>query len=138
MVFPKSRRGTVGIWQTGPRSLLNGSQIYTVSQDGALFQWNYTQKIITNGNATLVDAEDAPSQWRIVQRRYFMQNNAKVKCAAFHAESNLLVAGFSNGLFGLYELPEFNMIHTLRYSLSPLILAAFKLILGVTVSHIMK
>lgn len=43
-----------------------------------------------------------------------MQNNAKAKCAAYHAESNLLVAGFSNGLFGLYELPDFNMIHTLR------------------------
>jgi periodic tryptophan protein 2 len=44
-----------------------------------------------------------------------MQNNAKLKCAAFHAHSKLLVAGFSNGVFGLYELPEFNMIHLLRY-----------------------
>ena len=104
--------------------------MYTVSQDGALFQWNYTQKLITDGDAALIDAEDAPSQWRILQRRYFMQNNAKVKCAAFHAESNLLVAGFSNGLFGLYELPEFNMIHTLRYSLWPPIFAGFKLIWG--------
>ena len=49
-----------------------------------------------------------------MERHYFMQKNAKVKCAAYHAESNLLVAGFSNGLFGLYELPDFNMIHTLR------------------------
>ena len=66
----------------------------------------------------MVEDDEAPPQWRIVQRHYFMQNNAKVKCAAFHPESNLLVAGFSNGLFGLYELPEFNMIHTLRYNLS--------------------
>lgn len=44
-----------------------------------------------------------------------MQNDAKVNCAAFHAPSNLLVVGFSNGLFGLYDLPEFNMIHLLRY-----------------------
>ena len=50
-----------------------------------------------------------------MQKHFFMQNNAKMKCAAYHAASNLLVAGFSNGLFGLYELPEFNMIHTLRY-----------------------
>ena len=102
-------------WPSGPRNLLNGAQIYTVSQDGALFQWNYTEKSTTNGDALSVDTEDAPSRWRIVQRHYFMQNNAKVKCTAFHAGSNLLVAGFSNGLFGLYELPEFNMIHTLRY-----------------------
>ena len=43
-----------------------------------------------------------------------MQNDAKVNCAAFHAKSNLLVVGFSNGLFGLYDLPEFNTIHLLR------------------------
>ena len=70
-----------------------------------------------NGEIDMIEDDEAPSQWRIVQRHYFMQNNAKVKCAAFHPESNLLVAGFSNGLFGLYELPEFNMIHTLRYDL---------------------
>ena len=79
------------------------------------------QKSTTNGEIDMVEDDEAPSQWRIVQRHYFMQNNAKVKCAAFHPESNLLVAGFSNGLFGLYELPEFNMIHTLRYNLSSLI-----------------
>lgn len=45
-----------------------------------------------------------------------MQNDAKVNCAAFHAKSNLLVVGFSNGLFGLYDLPEFNTIHLLRYA----------------------
>jgi len=58
--------------------------------------------------------EPLSQQWRIVQKQFFMQNNAKLKCAAYHASSNLLVAGFSNGIFGLYELPEFNMIHTLR------------------------
>jgi len=59
--------------------------------------------------------EPLSQQWRIVQKQFFMQNNVKLKCAAYHASSNLLVAGFSNGIFGLYELPEFNMIHTLRY-----------------------
>ena len=59
-------------------------------------------------------------RWRIVERHYFMQMNAKVICAAYHAESNLLVAGFSNGLFGLYELPDFNMIHTLRCAFNTL------------------
>lgn len=59
------------------------------------------------------DISDA--RWRIVKKDFFMQNDAKVNCAAFHAPSNLLVVGFSNGLFGLYDLPEFNMIHLLRY-----------------------
>lgn len=92
-------------------------QIYTVSRDGALFQWKYTQRPHLDGDIDLIE-EESPLQWRIVQRHYFMQNYAKVKCAAYHCESNSLVAGFSNGLFGLYEMPEFNMIHTLSISQS--------------------
>jgi periodic tryptophan protein 2 len=62
------------------------------------------------------DGQEDGSRWRIVQRHYFMQNNAHVRCASFHPESNLLVAGFSNGIFGLYEMPDFNPIHTLSIS----------------------
>jgi hypothetical protein len=28
-----------------------------------------------------------------------------------------LVVGFSSGVFGLYEMPDFNQIHTLRYGI---------------------
>lgn len=59
---------------------------------------------------------DDEQRWRIVDRHYFMQNNAHVNCAAFNSNASLLVVGFSNGIFSLYELPDFNMIHTLRYS----------------------
>ena len=96
--------------------ILRSSQIYTISQDGTLFRWSYSQRPDANGDVDTGQDDARPLQWRVVQRHYFMQNNAKVRCAAFHAESNLLVAGFSNGLFGLYELPDFNMIHTLRCS----------------------
>ncbi|KAF9891036.1 hypothetical protein FE257_005295 [Aspergillus nanangensis] len=87
--------------------------IYTVSQDGALFRWEYVSK---QDPDTMEDIADA--QWRIVKKDYFLQNDAKVNCAAFHAPTNLLVVGFSNGLFGLYDLPEFNMIHVLSVSQS--------------------
>lgn len=60
------------------------------------------------------DTIEADPHWRINERHYFKQSNARVKSAAYHIQSNLLVAGFSNGIFGLYELPGFNMIHTLR------------------------
>jgi periodic tryptophan protein 2 len=94
--------------------------IYTISKDGAVFQWKY----LRNPNAQEPDSdvemdgdeEDSQTRWRINERHYFLQNNAKVNCAAYHADSNLLVAGFSNGVFGLYEMPEFNMIHTLSIS----------------------
>lgn len=75
-----------------------------------MFRWEYTPKIDPETEEEIGDA-----QWRIAKKDFFMQNDAKVNCAAFHAPSNLLVVGFSNGLFGLYDLPEFNMIHLLRY-----------------------
>ena len=53
-------------------------------------------------------------RWRISQRHFFMQGDAKIRCAAFHPGSNLVVAGFSNGLFCLYELPSFALVHALR------------------------
>ncbi|KAH0559711.1 hypothetical protein GP486_003772 [Trichoglossum hirsutum] len=62
--------------------------------------------------------DDANMQWRIIQRHYFAQDSARLNCAAFHADSGLLVAGFSTGIFGLYELPDFNLIHTLSISQS--------------------
>lgn len=94
--------------------------IYTVSKDGAVFQWTYTRSPRTleeAGDDADEDMDnDTHTRWRITDRHYFMQSSAKVKCVAFHPNSNLLVAGFSNGVFGLYEMPDFNMIHTLSIS----------------------
>ena len=105
------REALLGAWFSSDQE-----QIYTISQDGALFQWKYTPKPVADGNPDDLENGEDNSRWRIVQRHYFMQNNAKVRCAAYHSESNLIVAGFSNGLFGLYDLPDFNIIHTLSIS----------------------
>lgn len=91
--------------------------IYTISKDGAVFEWKY----LRNPNAPEPEEDedvddDKHDRWRIAERHYFMRNNTKVNCAAFHPESNLMVAGFSDGVFGLYEMPEFNMIHSLSIS----------------------
>jgi periodic tryptophan protein 2 len=80
-----------------------------VSQDGALFRWAYTPR----PNAE--EDEEESLRWRVVDRHYFMQQNAKVTCATFHPSSGLVVVGFSNGIFGLYELPGFETLHTLRF-----------------------
>ncbi|KAF2191821.1 WD40 repeat-like protein [Zopfia rhizophila CBS 207.26] len=87
--------------------------IYTVSKDGALFVWKYMLRPETPPDAA---GDDDNMQWRIADRHYFMQNNAHVTCAAFHPESNLLVTGFSNGIFSIYELPEFSQIQNLSIS----------------------
>ncbi|KAG8529814.1 uncharacterized protein KY384_005295 [Bacidia gigantensis] len=105
------RESLLGAWFSNDQE-----DIYTVSQDGALFQWNYIQKPFENGSVVANDENGTPPQWRISQRHYFMQNDAKVMSAAFHAECGLLVVGFSNGLFGLYEMPDCSVIHTLSIS----------------------
>ncbi|KAI0834156.1 periodic tryptophan protein 2 [Hypoxylon sp. FL0890] len=112
-VLSGHKQAVIGAWFSKDQET-----IYTVSKDGAVFVWQYTR----HPNAPPpdddedMDIDGDDMRWRIVQRHYFMQNNAHVRCAAFHPESNLLVAGFSNGLFGLYEMPDFNMIHTLSIS----------------------
>ena len=42
---------------------------------------------------------------------------ACITSTAYHKETNILVAGFQDGVFFLHEMPEFNLIHSLRYAL---------------------
>ena len=49
-------------------------------------------------------------------RHLFHQEWGHVTCAAMHKPSHVLVVGFTSGIFGLFEVPDFNPIHTLRYS----------------------
>lgn len=85
-----------------------------MSHDGALFRYHYAPQ--SEGAFPEDDGgnDDVPMGWRIAERHYFSQNNAKLLCATYHASSNMFVAGFSSGVFGLYQLPDFSMIHTLR------------------------
>ncbi|MCJ1422755.1 hypothetical protein MMC29_000635 [Sticta canariensis] len=110
-VLSGHRESLLGAWFSSDQET-----IYTISEDGALFQWSYCSKSGIDNSSDVLGDEDAIVRWRITQRHFFMQSNAKVNCATYHASTNLFVAGFSNGLFGLYELPAFNMIHTLSIS----------------------
>ncbi|GBB93196.1 hypothetical protein RclHR1_02130009 [Rhizophagus clarus] len=98
--------------------------IYTVSKDGALFVWKYNpfNEIKSDENEddemNIDKKEDSQlaKKWVIASRHYFNQSSTKVVCSAYHAASNLLVIGFSSGIFGIWEMPEFNNIHTLSIS----------------------
>ncbi|SCU87928.1 LAMI_0D08064g1_1 [Lachancea mirantina] len=88
----------------------NQEIIYTISKDGAVFQWEYT------GRPDFEDQEpDATANlsWRITKKHYFYAAPAKVKCTAFHAASNVLTVGLSDGCFRLYEMPDFVLIQQL-------------------------
>lgn len=113
-VLAGHREGVNSVWFSS-----NQESVYTVSQDGALFRWEYSAGSQQDGaDDEMTDLDD--QRWRIVQREYFLQKNAKLKCASFHASSNLLTVGFSTGLFSLYELPSFTNIHALSLASSPI------------------
>ncbi|KAK6197917.1 quinon protein alcohol dehydrogenase-like superfamily [Scheffersomyces amazonensis] len=96
--------------------------IYTISKDGALFKWEYTERPTDESeDEEEEDDEDEddndekiekPMSWRITAKNFF-HSDSKVKCATFHPKTNLLVVGFTNGEFRLYDLPDFNMIQQL-------------------------
>ncbi|RKP24687.1 WD40 repeat-like protein [Syncephalis pseudoplumigaleata] len=62
--------------------------------------------------ARIADARN----WKIAERRMFKQNYARVVCATFQPRNGLLCVGFASGVFGIWEMPDFNNIHTLSIS----------------------
>ena len=58
------------------------------------------------------------ARWGTTSRHYLMTNSSTqdVVSTSYSTEHCLLVVGFSNGLFGLYELPSVSNIHTLSLS----------------------
>lgn len=86
--------------------------IFTVSKDGALFQWQY----LPPPDMDLDELREDDERWRINERHYFFQDQANLTNAAFHPSSGLLVTGFSNGVFMLHELPQFNEITKMSIS----------------------
>ena len=103
-------------------------QIYTISRDGAVFVWkakvssadsdieDHIPIPTPNGKDVASTEYIARTRWGVNKRHYFHQPGARVVCATYHSSSNLLVVGFSTGVFGLWEMPEFSNIHTLSIS----------------------
>lgn len=105
-------------------------QIYTVARDGAVFTWNAKKGVSETDPDEEIDLIDAPhastsspidhtvayTRCGVSNRNYFNQPGTKVVCATFHPKSNLLIVGFSTGVFGLWEMPSFTAVHTLSIS----------------------
>ena len=99
-------------------------KIYTVSKDGALFVWEFTKKSTDDEDDDDEEEEEdidiSKYSWRITQKHFFYANQCKVKCVTFHAPSNMLVVGFTNGEFRLYELPHFTLLQQLSMGQNPI------------------
>ncbi|KAJ1863412.1 U3 snoRNP protein [Coemansia sp. RSA 989] len=94
--------------------------IYTVSMDGAIcvrrFRPHAVEEDLTFGEFPRdEDGDLVRTVWITTERHYAMQN-AKVQSAAFSWATGLLVLGFTNGVFGIWEMPDFNMVHSLSIS----------------------
>ncbi|RLN88130.1 hypothetical protein BBJ28_00008100 [Nothophytophthora sp. Chile5] len=114
--------------------------IYTVGRDGGAYEWGYTlpDSEGISGRTSEEDEEEEEEEedgegkkrkrrtadepvpelaraikWSTRQKHVFKMDFAKVLCCTFHSSTGLLIVGFGNGTFGLYELPSFVNVHTL-------------------------
>ncbi|KAJ7108564.1 WD40-repeat-containing domain protein [Mycena epipterygia] len=100
----------------------DSSSIYTVSRDGAVFTWKAKDSDSDDDEPVASTSKGtganiiANTRWGVHKRNYFNQSGTKVVSTTFHAPSDLLVVGFSTGVFGLWEMPAFSNIHTLSIS----------------------
>ncbi|RKP07083.1 WD40 repeat-like protein [Thamnocephalis sphaerospora] len=118
--------------------------IYTISRDASMFAWRckLKRRRVRNTSGQEQDNDDEESEvemeaeepngtavaktetdrildarnWRIAERRMFKQNYARVVCASYQPRNGLLCVGFASGVFGIWEMPDFNNIHTLSIS----------------------
>ncbi|KAJ1930734.1 U3 snoRNP protein [Tieghemiomyces parasiticus] len=58
--------------------------------------------------------------WEIVSQKALAKAQGGVTCAAFHAASQLLVLGFGNGSFGIWQMPDATPIHLLSVGSHPI------------------
>lgn len=103
-------------------------QIYTVSRDGAVFTWSAKAEEDADSededgprppplaSTSTADNTIPNTRWGLQKRNYFLQPGTKVVSSTFHPASSLLIVGFSNGVFGLWEMPSFTNVHTLSVS----------------------
>ena len=118
----------VGAYFAKPLVREDNVGLYTVSRDGALFEWRY----VTKENVEEEEQEHqkkmkisvnlASGKWELVEKRFFKQT-AKLTTCDYHQGLGILVVGFSTGV--LYQLPEFTCYHLLSISSKKISSTAF-------------
>lgn len=64
-------------------------------------------------------------KWELLRKDGCMQAPAKLTACHYHRGVELIVVGFSNGVFGLYQMPDFVCIHLLSISKEKITTAVF-------------
>lgn len=50
-------------------------------------------------------------KWSLAERQLLRDHHGEISCTSFNSDSSILVLGFSDGVFGLYEMPGCVNIH---------------------------
>lgn len=91
-----------------------GDMVYTIAADGAVFVWKFeAAERIQNKSG---DGSQRGSQWVLSKREFLWDPHTEVSSATYQRTSELLVIGFSNGVYGLYNMPDCTNIHRLSVS----------------------
>ncbi|KAJ2858697.1 U3 snoRNP protein [Coemansia erecta] len=94
--------------------------VYTVSADGAVcvrrFRVHGIAEDLTFGEFPRDSEGNLQDTMWFTEKRFYTNTIAKVQSAAFNPATSILVLGLTNGVFGIWEMPEFNQIHTLSIS----------------------
>ncbi|XP_051135826.1 periodic tryptophan protein 2 [Andrographis paniculata] len=64
-------------------------------------------------------------KWELLKKDFFLQAPAKLTACDYHRGLDMVVVGFSNGVFGLYQMPDFVCIHLLSISREKITTAVF-------------
>lgn len=64
-------------------------------------------------------------KWELMKKDYLMQAPAKLTSCDYHRGLDMLVVGLSNGVFALYQMPDFVCIHLLSISREKITTAIF-------------
>lgn len=119
----------------------DNEQIYTVATDGAVFTWQfeYGDRIVISkpemnddksGSSSDEDSDSDNDEnenerkiltkrggmWKLKEREFLWDAQTEITSSSFNPTHNLLVVGFSTGIFGLYSMPNCQNIHKLSVS----------------------
>lgn len=64
-------------------------------------------------------------KWGLLKKDFFMQAPSKLTACDYHKGLDLVVVGFSNGVFALYQMPDFVCLHLLSISREKITTAVF-------------
>ncbi|KAF9619369.1 hypothetical protein IFM89_006556 [Coptis chinensis] len=136
-VYTVSRNGAIFTWNyTGSEN--EGEPLSPGTPEQKPFVGVGSQIVVANGNGGVIkrkynddDMEEGgwnalhKGTWELLKKDNFTQAPAKLTACDYHNGLDLVVVGFSNGVFGLYQMPDFVCLHSLSISREKITTAGF-------------